>query len=153
MNKKFEDPAKGRTVLLNICSRTELVAFPEMKESYDLFYPAYQPDMIVLDAIRQLLAEQRIKIILGTWCGDSKVQVSNFFKITDHLGIEEKNITLICVDGSKQAENGLLNDLDIEQVPTFIIYKENRELGRIVENPKTTLENDLLSILNNKQCP
>jgi hypothetical protein len=44
--------------------------------------------------------------------------------------------------------------LDIKRVPTFIIYKNNIETGRIIENPTTSLEQDMVNILtgmeNNK---
>jgi thiol-disulfide isomerase/thioredoxin len=147
LNKKFEDPTKGRTVLLNICTRGELVNFPEIKGSYDLLYPAYQPEVSVINDIKQLSGEQKITVVLGTWCGDSKLQVPHFFKIADQLSIAEENMQLICVDGKKQAENGLLDGLNITQVPTFIFYREDRELGRIIESPQTTLEYDLLTLL------
>ena len=58
---------------------------------------------------------------------------------------------IIAVDGHKKAENGVIDGLDIQSVPTFIVYdKKGKELGRIVEHPKTTLEGDLLAILQKK---
>lgn len=41
--------------------------------------------------------------------------------------------------------------LNIFRVPTFIIYENNREVGRIVEYPATTMERDLLQILSRKE--
>jgi len=34
-------------------------------------------------------------------------------------------------------------------VPTFIVFYKNKEVGRIVENPKISLERDLLQLLQN----
>jgi hypothetical protein len=39
---------------------------------------------------------------------------------------------------------------DIKKIPTIIIYRNNTEIGRIIETPHTTLEKDLLDILNMK---
>ena len=41
--------------------------------------------------------------------------------------------------------------LNIERVPTFIIYRNKNELGRIVEYPETSLEKDMLDIMIDKQ--
>ena len=40
-----------------------------------------------------------------------------------------------------------MTSLDIDRVPTFIIYKNNIEAGRIIENPITSLEQDMVNIL------
>ena len=45
---------------------------------------------------------------------------------------------------------GEYNKLDIQSVPTFIIFKNNIEAGRIIENPVTSLEQDLVNILTRK---
>ena len=37
--------------------------------------------------------------------------------------------------------------MNIERVPTFIIYRGEKEIGRIVETPKKSLERDLWNIV------
>ncbi|MEJ2614863.1 MAG: hypothetical protein P8Z35_07895 [Ignavibacteriaceae bacterium] len=37
--------------------------------------------------------------------------------------------------------------MKIELVPTIIFYKDEKELGRIVETPNDSLEKDILKIL------
>ncbi|MCU0474188.1 MAG: hypothetical protein MUC93_12635 [Bacteroidales bacterium] len=39
------------------------------------------------------------------------------------------------------------DQLEIQRVPTFIIYENNIEAGRIIENPLTSLEQDIVNIL------
>jgi thiol-disulfide isomerase/thioredoxin len=151
MNKKIEDSIKNREILINLCSREGLVNFPEMKERYDEEYPAYMPDSTVIDSLKLLVKDQKITVVLGTWCGDSKLQVPHFLKIIDELGIPEERLKFISVDGSKKAEDGILKGLNIQRVPTFIFYdKEKKEIGRIIESPENTLEEDMLQILKEK---
>ncbi len=50
----------------------------------------------------------------------------------------------------KKAAPGLIDELEIEMVPTFIIMNGNKEIGRIVESPVNTLEEDLVEILTQK---
>jgi hypothetical protein len=147
MNKISEDLFKGRAVLINYCSRQGVTEFPEMKEVCDIVYGSYEPDAVLVAELAFFSKDVEITIVLGTWCGDSKMQVSRFFKIIDALGISNQNLTLICTNGEKKAENGLLDHLDILQVPTFIFYRQGEEAGRIVESPQTTLENEMLNIL------
>lgn len=148
LNKKLEDKIRQKEILLNRCTRDGLVSLPEFKASYDANYAHYQVDSNVLAELKQLMNGKKIKVVLGTWCGDSKLQVPFFLKVMDALQISEKQVEFIAVDGKKEAENGLLNGLKIERVPTFILSdSNNKELGRIVESPQQSIEKDLLQFL------
>ena len=151
INKKIHDQARNKDVLINVCTREGITTFPEFKEMYDPIYAAYVPDAATMIELKKLVKKEKIKIVFGTWCGDSKVNVPNFFKVLDNLKFKEKNVEIIAVDGAKKAENGIIDGLNIERVPTFIVFdKKGKELGRIVEHPKTTLEGDLLEIYKKK---
>jgi hypothetical protein len=152
LNKKIEDKIKHKQVMLNLCTREGLIAFPEFKDSYDTFYEAYSLDSASVAKLKPLLAGHKIKIVLGTWCGDSKLQVPHFLKVTDAASINETDIQIISVDGDKKAENGLIDGLNIERVPTFIVTdKDGAEIGRITESPRKTIEADLLELLTKKK--
>jgi thiol-disulfide isomerase/thioredoxin len=110
------------------------------------------------DAINKLLDINKeditIKIVMGTWCPDSRREVPRFMKVLDSWQFPVAKVTYIGVDEGKQSPVGEYNSLDIIRVPTFIIYKNNIESGRIIENPVTSLEQDMVNILtgtnNNK---
>ncbi|MBP8067169.1 MAG: thioredoxin family protein [Pedobacter sp.] len=148
LNKKMEDPTKHKEVMLNICTREGITTFDEFKASYDPNYAAYKVDSTLIKELGKLAKGKKITIVLGTWCGDSKYQVPNFLKVADALNLSDNDITIIAVDGTKKAENGLIDKLKIERVPTFIFNdKKGVEIGRITESPKETLEKDMLKIL------
>jgi len=92
-----------------------------------------------------------IKIVLGTWCPDSRKQVPRFMRIMDIWQFPYQKITFIGVDDAKLSPVGEYASLDIQRVPTFIIYKNNIEAGRIIENPKTSLEQDIVDILTRNE--
>lgn len=117
-------------------------------ENYDHNYIAYQPEKEVLDSLAPLINGINITAVIGTWCGDSKLYVPQFYKVLDALGYPENKLTLIKVDEEKKAINASITHLNIMSVPTFIIYKQGEELGRIIESPHLTLERDLLNILD-----
>ncbi|RZK60085.1 MAG: thioredoxin [Pedobacter sp.] len=148
LNKKIEDPNRHKQVMLNECTREGITSFAEFKESYDPNYASYKPDSAAFADLSQLLKGKKITIVLGTWCGDSKYQVPHFLKIMDGLKVDGDKIKFIAVDGAKKAENGLIDSLKITNVPTFIFTnKKGKEVGRITEHPKETLEKDMVKIL------
>ena len=150
VNKRMQDTYRNKEIMINNCTRESVCNFPEFKTMYDTMYESYTPDATTIANLKPFMEGVKVTIVMGTWCGDSKLQVPHFYKITDQLGITEENMTLICVDGQKKAENGLIDNLSIERVPTFIFYKDGKELGRIVESPKETLEKDALDLLSKK---
>ena len=92
------------------------------------------------------------KIFLGTWCGDTKFLVPKFIKTWTDLGYSESDLELIALhnkDGDyKQGPNDETLGFNIHRVPTMIMYKDDRELGRIVERTVFDLDTDIMQILN-----
>ena len=107
---------------------------------------------VITEAINKLLEINKeditIKIILGTWCPDSRREVPRFMRVIGAWQFPVQKITFIGVDDAKQSPVGEYLKLDIRRVPTFIIYKNNIEAGRIIENPTTSLEQDMVNILS-----
>lgn len=111
-------------------------------------YNDYDVEEGITSQLSPLLEDISIKIVMGTWCSDSRREVPHFYKILDLSNFQEKNLTVINVNRKKLAEEIDLSDLKIELVPTFIVYRDKTEIGRIIETPEETLEKDLLNILN-----
>jgi thiol-disulfide isomerase/thioredoxin len=93
----------------------------------------------------------KIKIVMGTWCPDSRREVPKFIRILDIWRFPLSQVTIIGVDKAKKASVPDFESLDIQRVPTFIIYKNNVEAGRIIENPVTSLEQDMVNILTRNE--
>jgi hypothetical protein len=72
-------------------------------------------------------------------------------KIMDLWQFPAGNIVFVGVDNSKIAPVGGYDTLQIERVPTFIIMRNKVETGRIIENPVTSLEQDMLNILTRNE--
>ena len=102
----------------------------------------------VLSKLQEINKEEiSIKIVMGIWCPDSRREVPRFMKILDEWKFPASKVIFIGVDDAKQSPVGEYLKLDIQRVPTFIIYKNNIEAGRIIENPTTSLEQDMVNIL------
>ncbi len=122
-------------------------AYPRFQQVYD----STQIEADVVEMIRQLHADIDIVVVLGTWCSDSKRHVPRFLKIADLASIPPSRIKFYGVDRTKKSNDGVTDQYHIEFVPTFILFKNGKEIGRIVEAPRTSLEDDLLAILAEAQ--
>lgn len=125
-------------------------------EWYNKNFNDYTPNKDVVDQLKkQKPGQYKIKIMLGTWCGDSKREVPRMTKLLNQLSFPVQNLELIALNDSsavyKQGPHHEEAGLEIYRVPTFIIYENNKEVGRINEYPAETLERDLLKILTKSQ--
>ena len=84
-------------------------------------------------------------VIGGTWCGDTKRELPKFFKTISQAHIPEANVVLYGVDRSKRGDGGFAEKYNVTSVPTFIVFSEGKEIGRIVEEPAVGIEFDLVS--------
>lgn len=88
------------------------------------------------------------KVFFGSWCGDSKREVPKFFKLTDSIGFA--NVEYYGLDRSKKSPSGAESAFNVQRVPTFIFFKNDKEIGRIIENPVKSLHEDFLDIIKPK---
>lgn len=152
INKTTLD-SKGRVMLLG---KTNKKAFETKDFSwFQKNYEDYITNKDVINEFKEQLKDYTIKVFYGSWCGDSKRGVPKFYKVLDEAGYDLKNLEAIAVDRKPEAykasPNGEEKGLNIHRVPTFIFYKNNREVGRIVESPKQDYERDMLAITQGKR--
>jgi len=111
-------------------------------------YNNYNLDSTIINNYKNNFEGKTIKIVLGTWCSDSRREVPRVIKILDTINFPEDKYTFINVDLDKKGLTDEVENLDIEFVPTIIIYEDGEELGRIIEIPEISLEKDLVKIIN-----
>ncbi len=142
--------ASGQTILAGHASISAM-QMPNYKTWYDASYNSYTTDATTTGQLKPLLQNKRIEVFLGSWCGDSKREVPRMIKILQQAGMDTAKLSLVFVDNStgsyKQSPQHEERGKNIHHVPTFIMYDDKKEVGRIVESPVTSLEKDLLSIL------
>ena len=97
--------------------------------------------------IKDLLNNVDIVVVMGTWCPDSRREVPRLYKILDYAHFDEKRLTVYAVDRSKKVPSGATDNLNIKRVPTIIVIRDGKEIGRIIEYPVFSLEKDLTMIL------
>jgi len=149
INKTKIDEKSQMEVLTDLCNRDGLKS-NLFKTYFESEYNSYTPDTSTIKKLKKFLSDKKITvtIVMGSWCGDSQEQVPRFYKIIDALNFSEKNVTLYCVDRTKKTDNGETDKLSITLIPTFIFFNDGKEIGRITESPKKSIEKDMLEIIS-----
>ena len=72
------------------------------------------------------------------------------FKIIDEIQFPQEKLRIFGVDRKKESFEGDITSMNIELVPTFIFYENEKEIGRIIETPEISLESDMLKIFEER---
>lgn len=142
--------ASGNKILKGFITKQELAtdtAFTWFAQNQQ----GYTPDQNALQLLRANKDSINIIAFGGTWCGDTKYILPKFFVLADAAGISQDRITLLGVDHSKKTIQHLSEAFGITNVPTIIVMKNGKEVGRVVEYGHTGLfDKDLAEILAKK---
>jgi tetratricopeptide (TPR) repeat protein len=153
INKVVTDE-KGKQKMLGIINENGLKQAP-FSVWFDANYDDYLVNKNVVKKLKDSLNQYTIKAFLGTWCGDSKKEVPRFYSILDAAKFPDSQLETIALDNTqeayKQAPDHEEKGMNVHRVPTFIFYKNGKEVNRIVEHPKETLERDMLKIVNGER--
>lgn len=144
--KTSMDEKTGDPMMVGIAQRSDLTA-GHYGEWFEEEYSEYGGDEELIIASKDFLKEIDIETFLGTWCEDSRREVPRLYKILDGMGFPSGEMDLITLDRDKKSGHGLEDGKNIHHVPTIIIYKKGKELGRIIESPIESLEEDIFNIL------
>jgi len=112
-------------------------------------FNAYSPNPEAVAAIKRNNDSLQIIAFMGTWCEDSHFIIPKLFHLADAAGLAKDKISLIGTDRSKKTLGYLSESMGVTNVPTIIIMKKGKELGRVVEYGKSGMfDKDLAEIIN-----
>lgn len=116
-------------------------------------YQSYKPQTETILNLNNLSKDKvsKVKIVMygGNWCPDTHLGLPSFIRVLDDINFPQTNIEYHRVSHDKQQVDGEKAQLEIKSVPTVIFYDRiyGDEIGRIVEFPRETWEEDLLNVL------
>jgi thiol-disulfide isomerase/thioredoxin len=129
----------------------ELIAADSSFKWYKQNTIGYTPQADAVTALKSNGNDLQIIAFGGTWCDDTRFILPKFFSILDAAGFAQEKLTLIGVDRSKKTIGHLAEALNVVNVPTFIVLRDGKELGRVVEYGKTgQWEKELADIIGSK---
>jgi len=122
--------ASGTKIIKGFMTRTDLdTAYAWFKQNQQ----GYTPEAGALQAFKVNKDSINLIVFGGTWCGDTKGLLPKFYSLADAAGFSNDRITLIGVDRSKKTFHHLTDAFEVTRVPTFIVMKNGKEIGRVVE--------------------
>lgn len=108
----------------------------------------YKPNSFAIESLQKNKDSVQLLVFMGTWCDDSHYIIPKFYTLADAAGFSEDRITLIGVDRKKTTLSHLAEAFDIKNVPTIMVMKNGKEIGRVVEYGKSGMfDKDLGDIL------
>src|SRR6266404_9052645 len=112
----------------------------------------YEPNAAAVEQIKASDKDTIVTLAFGTWCPDSKNYIPRLIKALRVAGNDKIQVKLIGIDNQFREPVTTVQPRRITNVPTVIVERAGREIGRIVETPAaSTMEEDLAAILNGKQ--
>jgi thiol-disulfide isomerase/thioredoxin len=110
---------------------------------------SYNPDTATLNAFERAKGKIQFVVFGGTWCEDTQFILPKFFKLQEKAGVPDNTITFFTVNRAKRSLGSIAEAFNVTLVPTIIVMKEGKEIGRVVEYGKTgKWDKELAAILN-----
>ncbi|BDY06811.1 thioredoxin family protein [Ferrimonas sp. YFM] len=135
---------KQEVILTGELAMADIIdAIPGYGDNFD----SYAPQSNWVDALKAVDTPTEIVVIIGTWCPDCHRETPRFAKLLEQVGNDKLSVRYIGVDRQKSDPQNLAAAYEFKRIPTFMVIQDGKEIGRIVETPKHSLEQDLAEIL------
>jgi thiol-disulfide isomerase/thioredoxin len=109
----------------------------------------YKADTATLNAFERAKGKYQLVVFGGTWCEDTQFILPKFFKLQEQSGFPDEGITLFGVNRAKTSLGNIAKAFNVTNVPTFIVMKDGKEVGRVVEYGKTgKWDKEIAALLN-----
>ncbi len=92
-----------------------------------------------------------VGVYLGTWCIDSRREVSRLWKALEIAGKPQFTVRYVGMDRNKHTPSGLPEGLELTHVPTIVVSRNGKEIGRIVESAPRGIETELFGLLSGER--
>jgi len=109
---------------------------------------AYQPQTEAVEALKKAAEPVLIETYFGSWCSDSKAHVPALFKVLDLVDNPLLQVSCTAIPRDKAERPRFIPEgRAIDKLPTFVVFVNGREIGRIIETPAHSVEEDLAALL------
>ncbi|QHS61398.1 thioredoxin family protein [Chitinophaga agri] len=105
----------------------------------------YQPNDNMVNYIKANREKLNIVAVAGTWDQSSQALLPKLYKIMIVGGSPDEQVVTYGVD--EKMNSGSPQDYKVKQLPTFILFREGKEIGRISGDVTESLESDMAKIL------
>lgn len=118
-------------------------------------YPAFNhPEQLMslkqsaVEALAKLEQTYQIKVFFGLWCHDSEREIPRLLAALEAVKNNNLQLSMVAVGLNKRDPDGLAQQYAVRLTPTIVIEHNGKEIGRIVERPEKSIEENILAIIN-----
>ena len=97
----------------------------------------YKPSTELLNGFEAAKSKVHFVVFGGTWCDDTQFILPKFFKLQQLSGVPDTSISFFGVNREKKTIENVSAAFNITNVPTIIVMKSGKEIGRVVEYGKS----------------
>lgn len=146
----LKDYVDGGKILKGVISKDILASDTSFKW-YSQNLKPYTGSKEAVAAFAKQKDSVQLVIFFGTWCEDSHTILPKLFSFLDVAGFSDDRITLIGVDRNKKTISHFTDAFNVINVPTIMVMKDGKEIGRIVEYGRYGMvEKELAEIADKK---
>ncbi|HVS00572.1 MAG TPA: thioredoxin family protein [Thermoanaerobaculia bacterium] len=134
---------KVRPPLLGLKRNADLKTYnPEFARSAQ----AYAPNPQMIAALKKSAKPAKVRVYFGSWCPHCKRHVPFILRVEDELKGSKIQFEYVGLDRGLPEPD--VKRLNLNGVPTGIVYVDGKEVGRILDNDWNSPETSLNRILN-----
>jgi len=108
---------------------------------------AYEPNIRAVDAIHYFSKPTRIRVFFASWNPDGKAVAAAFLRTMEMADNSVVAVEWIGVSKDMKQPAEALRSGAVDKVPTFIIFVEGVEKGRVIGAPQFAIEEDIAALL------
>jgi thiol-disulfide isomerase/thioredoxin len=149
-NVRFK--SEGRTAALQ--PRPSLLGLKKGADlaAYDPGYTrrakAYKPNDKAVQQLRKVAQPVRVRVFFGSWCPHCKEHVPFLLKVEEQ--IKGSKVQIEYYGLAKGLADGDSKKFGIQSVPTGVVYRNGKEIGRLNSNDWAAPESALVALLARK---
>ncbi len=117
---------------------------------FDLYAKRYEPDDEIIAKFNSVADSVLIDVFFGTWCHDSKREVPAFFKLMNVLDNDKIAAKYTAIEYRRRGPKDIIKKNNIKRTPTFVVYINGKEAGRLIEESEKSVEEDIWEIIEKK---
>lgn len=114
---------------------------------FDLYANRYEPDQEIIQKLNQVQDSILVDVFMGMWCHDSKREIPAFFKVMESVTNPLITAKYTALEYRRRGPKDIIKENNIKRTPTFIVYRNGKEIGRIIEEVSVSVESDLYKII------
>lgn len=113
----------------------------------------YQPDSAWVKYISFYRDSFNVVAFVGTWCPATKRMLPEFYRVMMASSYPMSRIKLYGLDHQLHGIGGQEQTYKVTMTPTFIFLHDGKEIGRIGDKVKRSMESDIVYILQQAFTP